>query len=129
MGLGFASPEPWLFTPYGQFLGAGVGAHAVPGNRAGVIASHTRPYTPAQPRVVATPVPQGPPPSVLGIDVTRSALPPLSGKEVRARQLARPSTALALGAHAPTPHVFRAAPRLGGGGRMPAGGAPSHGRR
>lgn len=129
--LGFQSVEPWLFSEWGQFLAADVGSRAVPGNRAGAIASHTHPYVRAQPHVVAAPVPQGPPAAALGIDVSRAALPPLSAREVRARQLGRSSTALALGAHAPTPHIVRAAPRTGGAARgAPAMHAvPSRGRR
>jgi len=130
--LGFSSPEPWTFSAYGELLSPGLGGHAVTGSRAAPIVGHTRPYVRSQPTVTATPAPHGPPPSMLGIDVTRLTLPPLAGREVRARQLARPSTAQALGAHAPAVHFVRSTPRAGAGSRgagAPSRGLPSRGRR
>jgi hypothetical protein len=132
MTLGFGSQEPWTFAPSGELFAPGVGGHSVSGNRATPIVSRTRPYVRAQPTVAATPAPHGPPPGMLGIDVSRLSLPALSAREVRARQLARPSTAQPLGARAPAAHVVRAAPRAGAaahglGGAMR--GTPSRGRR
>jgi hypothetical protein len=132
MAIGFSSPEPWAFSAYGEFLGPHAGSHAVTGSRATPIINHTRPYVRAQPTVAGTPVPHGPPPAMLGIDVTRLARPTLPAREVCARQLSRPSTALPLGAHAPAAHVVRAAPRAGGwprGSLAPARGGPARGRR
>jgi hypothetical protein len=129
--IGFGSAEPWLFTQGAQFVGPNVSTRAIPGSLAGAIPSHSRAYTRAQPRVGASPVPMGPPPVALGIDVTRVTMPPLPAREVRARQLARPSSAVALGAHAPTPHVLRTTPRPAGRAQMPVGtrATPSRGRR
>jgi len=132
MTLGFPSQEPWTFVPSSELFAPGVGGHAVTGNRAAPIVSHTRPYVRAQPTVAATPVPHGPPLAMLGIDVARLTLPALSAHEVRARQLSRPSTAQPLGAHPPAVHVVRSAPRGGAGSRGFGGqprGMPSRGRR
>jgi hypothetical protein len=133
---GFASPEPWAFATYGDFLAPNVGAHAVTGSAAATVASHTRPYVPAQPTVgwsgPATPAPHGPPPAMLGFDASRLSFPPLGARENRARALARPSTAVPLGARAPVRHVLRAAPRPGSaarGGAIPARAAAPRGRR
>jgi hypothetical protein len=90
---------------------------------------------PAQPPVAGAGAPRlqavmhGPPPSMLGIDPAQ--IPhAVNARELRARQLAHPSTALPLGARPPTPHVVRVSPgraapvrsfgapaRAGGGGR------------
>lgn len=133
--LGIGSSEPWLFTPYSQFVGPNVAARAVPGSRAGAVPSHSRPFTHARPRVNAAPVPVGPPPAVVGIDAAHVTFPALPAREVRARQLGRPSSAVALGAHAPTPHAVRGARPSGAsgawGGAMRGGprANPSRGRR
>lgn len=127
--LGFASSEPWLFVSYGDFLSPNVGSHAVRGNAVASMASHVRQYVRTNASVVATPAPHGPPPSLLGIDATQASTP-LSARETRARQLARPSTAVALGARAPAAHVLRATPRSGTRvNALPGRGAPSRGRR
>ncbi|HEX3344815.1 MAG TPA: hypothetical protein VHS09_09600, partial [Polyangiaceae bacterium] len=78
-----------------------------------------------------TRAPHGPPPSMLGVDVGRLSLPALPAREVRARQLSRPSTAQPLGARAPAAHVVRPAPRAGvsRGWAAPSRGMPSRGRR
>jgi hypothetical protein len=131
MTFGFPSQEPWTFATPGELFSPGVSGHSVSGNRATPIVAHTRPFVRAQPTVAATPAPHGPPPSMVGIDVTRLSLPALSAREVHARQLSRPSTAQPLGARAPAAHVVRAAPRAGGsrgfGGAVRA--TPSRGRR
>jgi hypothetical protein len=124
--LGLASPEPWVFSTYVEFLLPGVGSHLVTGNDAATMAAHTRPYVSAQPSVAAGPVsqhaPHGPPPAALGIDISRLALPALSAQEVRARQLARPSLAVSLGARPPARHVVQALPRPIAVPRGPTGG-------
>ncbi|HEY3819892.1 MAG TPA: DUF6600 domain-containing protein [Polyangiaceae bacterium] len=132
MTLGFPSQEPWTFAPSGQLFTPGIGAHAATGNRAAPVLAHTRPYVSAQPTVAGAPAPHGPPPSVLGIDVARLALPALSAHEVRARQLSRPSTAEPLGARAPAAHVTRPSSRAAAASRgwaAPSRGAPARGRR
>jgi hypothetical protein len=130
--LGFPSPEPWAFATLVDFLAADVTSKVVTGTAAGPIGARTRPYTRAQPTVGGTPAPHGPPPALLGIDVTHLAQPTLGPREQRARQLARPSTAVPLGAHAPIPHVVRSVPRAAAGARGPAGatrGPAPHGHR
>jgi hypothetical protein len=129
--IGFGTQEPWLFTPDAQFVGPNVAARAIPGSRAGAISAHSRPFTRAQPHVGASPVPLGPPPATLGIDLAHAALPPLPTREVRARQLAHPSSAVGMGAHGPSPHVLRATPRAGGGRAIGSGtrATPARGRR
>lgn len=109
--LGFSTPEPWAFSAYGDVLQPNTASHVATGSTATAAASHSRPYVPAQPTVNASPAPHGPPPATLGVDVSRLALPALSAREQRARQLARPSTAQPLGWHAPARHVVRSAPR------------------
>jgi len=112
VALSFAPPEPWVFSPSHDLLLPGTSSHIVSGGAASAIAPHTRTFVPAQPSVAAGPVspssPHGPPPATVGIDVARLTLPALGAQELRARQLARPSTALALGARPPARHVFRA---------------------
>jgi hypothetical protein len=125
--LGFESLEPWTFSTFGELFSPNVTAHSVTGSRAASIGPHTRPFVRAQPGVVATPAPRGPPPSMLGIDIARTSLPPLPARELRARQLARPSTAQALGAHPPAAHVLRARPAPSF--RSPTRMAPARGRR
>jgi hypothetical protein len=136
--LGFAASEPWTFTPNQGLLGPQVTSRAAPGSQAAGLMGHTKPYVPATPGVSGStyvaatpgvsstpfqsPVPHGPSPSVLGIDASLVAHAATGSREVRARQLARPSTALALGAHAPVAHVVRMAPRGGVGGAGVRGG-------
>jgi hypothetical protein len=130
--LGFATPEPWAFSAYGDFYQPNAGSHVATGSTAGSAAAHSRPYVPAQPSVNPGAAPHGPAPATLGLDVTRLALPALGARETKARQLAHPSTAQALGAHGPARHVVRAAPRATG--PMPrsfgeARGGATRGRR
>lgn len=133
--LGFASPEPWAFTTYRELLSPQVGSHVVTGGVAATAAARTQPFVPAQPSVGTGPVarsaPHGPPPAMLRIDVSRLALPALSAQELRARTLARPSTAIPLGARPPSPHVIRTRPRRVAAPRDPAptGHETAHGRR
>jgi hypothetical protein len=132
MTLAFGSPEPWTFAANGDFLAPGIAAHSVTGYRAVPMVGRTRPYVRAQPSVAAAPVPHGPAPALLGLDVTRLALAPLSAREVRARQLSRPSTAQPLGARPPAAHLVHAAGRgltWPRGAGAPARAAPSRGRR
>jgi hypothetical protein len=114
IALGVVSPEPWAFATYRDFLLPNVSARVVTGSAAAAIAPRTRPYVPAAPAVggASSPsAPRAPAPSMLGLDVARLTLPPLSSQESRARQFGRPSTAVALGARPPARHVVRATPR------------------
>jgi hypothetical protein len=135
IALTFAAPEPWTFSTYRDFLLPNVSSHVVTGSGAAAVATRTHPYVPAQPSVTTGPVQppaaHAPPPAMLGIDISRLALPALSAQESRARQLARPSTAVALGARPPARHVIRpmsrpqAAPR----GLVGTAREPNRGRR
>ena len=112
VGIGFAASEPWSFAAYGDLLGPGLSSRVVVGAPAAALLPRTRPYVRAQPAVAGQaaqpqPVMQGPPPAALGIDLSRIPRPAPNLRELRARQYARPSTAQALGARAPVPHVFR----------------------
>jgi hypothetical protein len=120
--LGFAPREPYTFCPTQEFFSPAVGAHVVGGDAAGVVAVHSRPFAPrpAVPpaRVTARPTVQpkarGPSPESLGIEVAQVPRPARSDPALaRARQFARPSTAMPLGAHPAMAHVVRAtmAPR------------------
>lgn len=137
--VGFSSWEPWAFAAYGDMLGPGLPSRVVIGERAAPLVAYTRPYVRAQPTVGAsTPgpssqAPHGPPPALLGIDLTRLPRTTPSARELRARQFAHPSTALPLGAHPPAPHVVRyaptpAAPRAGAGA-SPGARSAGRGRR
>jgi hypothetical protein len=115
VGLGFASVEPWAFAAYVDLLGLGLGSRVVVGAPAAAMLPRTRPYVRAQPVISGPPAraqaaTHGPPPAALGIDLSRVPPSAPNPREARARQLARPSTALALGARPPAPHVVRVAP-------------------
>lgn len=140
VAIGFVASEPWTFAAPGSLFGPGLSSRAPTGNAAAGPLSHSRPYVRAQPTVGATPRPRrlfvhGPPLERLGIDPATIVRPRARPGELRARLFARPSTALALGAHAPAVHAGPVprgaspanAPARGGGG---AGYAPrGHGRR
>jgi hypothetical protein len=132
MALGFASSEPWVFSTYGEVFAPNTSSHVVTGSAAANVATHTKPYVASQPSVSGggpQPAPHGPPPASLGIDVSHLSFPALSSREVRARQLGRPSTAQPLGAHAPVRHVVRPAPRPGATRVLGESRAPVRGRR
>jgi hypothetical protein len=114
--LGFTSREPYVFLPSNDVFAPSVAPHVLRGEPAAAVIPRTRPYVKASPTVAPfsgpsfTPSP-GPPPATLGIDVSR--IPRVGRTDaalVHARQFARPSTALALGARAPVVHVVR--PRM-----------------
>jgi len=139
--------EPWLFTGRGNIFSPSLAAHTVVGAPAAALVPHTKPYAPATPTVGAagssyvpatpsvvatpfvTPTPHGPPPSLLGIDPATIQHPPVSARELRARQYAHPSTAQPIGAHPPTPRALRAAPFAGARGGEPQRGGGGRGRR
>ncbi|HEY8040439.1 MAG TPA: DUF6600 domain-containing protein [Polyangiaceae bacterium] len=134
VGVGFAAPEPWAFCGYGDVFSPALPSRVVVGDRAAPLAGHMRPYVRARPTVagqaLAQPVMHGPSPALLGIDPARIQHASPSLRELRARQYAHPSTALPLGARAPSPHVVRPAPRpfVPRAGQAPARGA-GRGRR
>jgi hypothetical protein len=110
--LGFVSWEPFVFCPLGDVFAPNVGPRVVRGDTASTAMAHTRPYVKASPTVGAPYIPPpGPPPASLGIDPSRiTRVSRTDAALVHARQFARPSTALALGARPPVAHVLR--PRL-----------------
>jgi hypothetical protein len=138
VALDVVPPEPWAFAAWGELFGPGLSARVTTGSAAAPVLGHSRPYVRAQPGVAAAPTlrgrTQGPPLARLGLDAARVVHAAVNPREIRARQLARPSSALALGAHAPAPYASRPvprrmvsgpAPRMGGAGSEPRG----HGRR
>jgi hypothetical protein len=112
--LGLQSPEPWAFVGFGALFGPGVGARASWGDAAVPYLGRSRAYVRAQASPggmpISSAIPHGPPPSSLGIDVSRIPQVAMGPGELRARQFARPSTAAPLGGHAPAPHVVRSRP-------------------
>jgi hypothetical protein len=113
--LGFVAFEPFVFCPSRTVFAADLGPQIVRGQPAGPLMAQTRPYVRASP-VVGSPAgnprgPQGPPPASLGVEASRLPRPTTTDVAlVRARQFARPSTALALGGRPPVVHFVR--PRL-----------------
>lgn len=109
--LGFASREPFVFCPSSEVFAPSIAPRVVRGEPAAAVFPRTRPYVRASPVVGPPLTPSGPPPALLGIEAAH--IPRVVRNDpnlVRARQFARPSTALALGARAPVAHVVR--PRL-----------------
>ncbi len=103
VGIGYVPVAPYVFCHSSHvFAGTGLHGHIVAGPQVAVVASHTRPYVPANPSVghsAAHPSVGGPPPRSYGV-----TNPPSSGSNrglAHAQQFAKPSTAAALGAHAP----------------------------
>jgi hypothetical protein len=116
VGLGFVPWAPFVFSPRSDILAPVIATHIIGGDRAAAVAVHTRSYFHATPILagfhpLTLPNTHGPSPATLGIDAGQVMRP--SGAEPglsRARQYARPSTAVPLGAHRAVPHVVRAAP-------------------
>jgi hypothetical protein len=115
VGTAWVPPTPFVFCAPGEVFVPSLATRVVAGEPAAGIVLHTRPYVRANPVVVGHPFAQpamhGPPADSLGIDpalVVRA-----TGNErglARAQQYARPSTAQALGAHQPVPHIVRPRP-------------------
>jgi hypothetical protein len=109
---GVVARELFVFCPSYELFAPNVAPWVATDDPATAIASHTRPYVVASPVVGASfsprPATQGPPPSALGIEASRVVhLARTDPVQMRARQFARPSTALGLGGRAPVPHVVR----------------------
>ncbi len=136
--LDVAPREPWTFAAPGDLFGPGLPSRSATGSAAGPALGHSRPYVRAQPGVNPAPSPRvlahGPPLDRFGLDAGRIAHPIPNAGELRARQLAHPSSAVTLGARAPAGRVLRPAPRRSTSGpapRLGGGGAAQHaaGRR
>jgi hypothetical protein len=138
VGLGFVPRAPYAFVGTGNLFHPSVGNQLVTGAQVGAVAAHTTPYvagggSPAMGsstgRVIAHPTVGGPTPD--SISVAASAVVHVTGTEARglaqARAYAHPSTAMALGARAPStyragyaargnsPYLSHFGGRLGGG--------------
>jgi hypothetical protein len=139
VGLGAIPPAPYAFCNTGNLFAPSLGGRMVTGPQVGAIGQSSRPTTgsvarrgwnggggsvgasPFAGRTVAHPEVTGPTPRSMGIAQNAVTRPPLNNPGLnRAAQFARPSTAMALGAHAPAGYAGAAA-RGGLAGR--AGGA------
>ena len=121
VGFGFATRAPYSFCPTNRLFSPGVGNSVVRGSQVAGIASSTRPYTASAPaaHTVAHPtVNAGPSPSSLGIApqsvAHTSANPTATAQLTRAQQFSRPSTAVAVGGHAPINGAARVASSYSG---------------
>jgi hypothetical protein len=117
IGTAFAPQQSFVFCPHGDLFAPAIATHLVTGDSGAVLAPHTRPYVHANPVVAGHPLAQatmhGPPIASLGLDA--SEVVHITGAErglARAQQYARPSTAQALGARQPVPHVVSPRPTM-----------------
>ncbi len=132
VGIGYVPVAPFVFchSTY-LFYDGGPRSHIVAGPQVAVVASHTRPYVPANPTVggysPAHPAVGGPPPRSLGIPS-----PPGPGANrglARAQQFANPGTAASVGGHPPQQALAQHLPASVNPGPQPfgiGGSAPSH---
>jgi hypothetical protein len=135
--LGAPPPEPWAFAPYGDLFGPSLSSHVTFGDIALPLVARTQPYVRSAPAQQTQQTQQtqlwvhGPAPQTLGIDVSRIPHVGPSANELRARQFAHPSSAVPLGARAPSLHFVRTRSPLGSS-RAPSGPPrppPPRGRR
>ncbi len=114
VGFQFAARSPYAFSPARDIFAPVIASHVVQRSAAAPIVGHMRPYVHpvALPQhVLAQPVMHGPPPASLAIDPSHVARPrPGDRGIVLARQFARPSTALPMGAHPPVRHAVSPRP-------------------
>ncbi len=108
VGVGFVPAAPYVFCSTSHLFQPGIGGHVVTGTQVGVVASHTRPYVPANPgiglpgHVGAHPSIGGPPPHQLGLAVASVPHAPTDNRGLqRAQQFSTPQTAQTLGARPP----------------------------
>ena len=120
VGLGYAPVAPYAFVATGDLFARGLGGRVVVGDRAGLIAAHTRPWVPATPgvagHVIASPAVGGPPPAVMHIPASSVIAAGSNQGIAQARAFARPNAAMIAG-------VTRAP-----GPRMASTAAPSYAR-
>jgi hypothetical protein len=126
-----ARPAPVVFCDRSRLFEPRVREHLVVGERVRAIAQETHDYAPPAGtkggRYGAVAEVRGPPPASLGIDRARVAhVTPGDAAVARARVFARPSTARAAGAHAPSAHVIRVPSRRGSGGAGAYGHGAAH---
>jgi hypothetical protein len=115
-GLGRVPYAPYSFCGVHDVFAHNIGGRLVAGAQVGAVASHTQPYTPANPsvgstgRTTAHPTVGGPSPSSLGLGAGEVARTGTNNAGiVHAQAYAKPSTAQALGAHAPAQVASRSA--------------------
>lgn len=128
VGLGFVPVAPYAFVGSGDVFAPAVATRVIVGAQAGVVASHTRPFVPAQPtvngRVPATPRVGGPPPQVLHIAPSAIVRAPASNRGLmQARAYSRPSTAASLGARVPQSYGSRTWTAPSAWSRAPSAGS------
>jgi hypothetical protein len=124
VGYPYYVPARWVYCPRGEVFSPVVGTRVAAGAAAAPIAARVHPYVPATPSVA------GPPPQKLGY--APSQIPRTSATAAphlaQAQQFGRPSTAIALGASAPSRAVVTAPPAAAMGARSyPLEGALPHG--
>jgi hypothetical protein len=130
VGLGFVPRAPYAFVGTGELFAPHVGTRIVTGPQVGVIANHSRAYVPpsggsGRGRVTANPSVGGPLPSDLHIAADSVARSPANDRGLmQARAFARPSTAVSLGARAPSGSVA-----AGYAARGPAGAYGAYAQR
>ena len=102
VGYGFAARPYYAYCGSGELFSHSLGSRIVTGSQVGVVASHTRPYVPASPGVGGV-APRGPTPQSLHIAPSAIAHATANDRGLmQARSFSRPSSAVAMGAHAPT---------------------------
>jgi hypothetical protein len=125
VSLGFYPPAPFVFCGRGEVFEPGIRGHIVDHEHAVAIGGRTRIYdAPGGDRhVLAQPHAGGPPPRSLGYAPDRVPHAPAGDPGLqRAHAFSSPSTAAAMGAHAPASHTVKAH-------ATPARGAPRGGVR
>jgi hypothetical protein len=105
-------PGPVVFVGREDLFAPRVGARVVVGPRMATIAAETRPFGRAEAGPAGHPIAQGvihgPSPASLGIQASAVVrVDPRNPNVARARAFARPSSAVAAGAHAPSAHNVR----------------------
>jgi hypothetical protein len=132
VGFGFVPRTAYGFVGCSDlFLQTGLRSRMVGGSMVGTVATHTRPYSGASPtvngRIGANPRVNGPPPSMLGIPSNGIAHGGSTNRGVmQAQGFAHPSTATAMGGHAPTVSASRGMGSAVARGYGGAGTEPSH---
>ena len=97
--LGFAPTHAYGFCPTGALFSPSLTGHMVSGPQLGAVAGGTRNYVPAHPGVGGV---GGPTPMSLHIPANAVVAPPANHAGLaQARNFAHPSTAVAMGGHAP----------------------------
>ena len=126
-GLGYPGAAPYAFCNSRNLFAPHIGPVLAQGSAVGTIGAHTTPWTGTSTtgRIGANPTVNGPPPSTLGIPASTIAHGATTNRGIaQAQAYAHPSTAVALGAHAPAAMASHTA-SSGALGRSPAYGAPA----